>query len=522
MMIKRWLAVLLVAQLLVPSFAFAAGNCAPYRSWNTGDTLTASDLTQTAVVASTTNSTPQCLDDYSSDATQMQSITDPYPASVPSLATSTAGELERIRYILKALGGWTQWYAHTEGSTRPTQVFRGLHLRTHPDFASALTKVVLVNADEITMSTGAVVTAWSNLSADITVAGAGGLDTGSEAASTWYEIYAIRKSSDGTKNLLLHRAKDFFNDESQYVNNGQTNLRDASARTAVSQGFQVDTAGPLVAASIAVVRTLTPAGTTPTVYLELRSDDGAGKPSATVLATSDKLAAVTKATGFQALSFRFRTPATVTTATTYHLVVQGTWTIDGANYLSVRHDTGNPYARGTKATFDGATWTAVAADDLFFDLQIERNNTVVTMPAGYDQQAKIGYVYNDSGSNFVPFVARDRAVQPLALQTDTEATTGRMQLHEWSAFLPPVPVTLRVSYGSNSATDHSARLAPNPGGHSQTGYTSGGDGGVVMVWSTDILAVPGPAFPPIVTEYQRVFTGTSTATGTYTITGWEW
>jgi len=40
--------------------------------------------------------------------------TNPYPASVASLATSLAGELERIRFIIKTLTGWSQWYAHTE------------------------------------------------------------------------------------------------------------------------------------------------------------------------------------------------------------------------------------------------------------------------------------------------------------------------------------------------------------------------------------------------------------------------
>lgn len=40
-------------------------------------------------------------------------------------------------------------------------------------------------------------------SAAITSSGAGGLDTGAEANSTWYYIWVIRKSSDGTVNLLL-------------------------------------------------------------------------------------------------------------------------------------------------------------------------------------------------------------------------------------------------------------------------------------------------------------------------------
>jgi len=50
------------------------------------------------------------MDDYSTDATQMQTTTDPGEVGTESLATTLAGELERIRFILKELGGGAQWY----------------------------------------------------------------------------------------------------------------------------------------------------------------------------------------------------------------------------------------------------------------------------------------------------------------------------------------------------------------------------------------------------------------------------
>lgn len=46
-------------------------------------------------------------------------------------------------------------------------------------------------------------TAAGALTVDITVSGAGGLDTGSEANSTWYNVWFIQKSSDGTQSLIL-------------------------------------------------------------------------------------------------------------------------------------------------------------------------------------------------------------------------------------------------------------------------------------------------------------------------------
>lgn len=92
-----------------------AGNCAIFRSWETGNLLTASDLTMSFTQVGVTNMTPSCMDDYSVDTNQFRSTVDPYPGSVASLPTSLAGELERIRYILKTITGWTQWYTHTEG-----------------------------------------------------------------------------------------------------------------------------------------------------------------------------------------------------------------------------------------------------------------------------------------------------------------------------------------------------------------------------------------------------------------------
>src|SRR3990167_6787140 len=100
--------------------AGAAGACATYSTVNTGDTLTADTWNQSFVTVAQTNMVWSCLDDYSSNAGQMQSTVDPYPSSVVSLATTGQGELERIRYVIKALTGWTQWYAHTE-----TPVFAG-------------------------------------------------------------------------------------------------------------------------------------------------------------------------------------------------------------------------------------------------------------------------------------------------------------------------------------------------------------------------------------------------------------
>ncbi len=94
--------------------AWAVGSCSVFRTWNTGDSVTASDLNQSFTTAAVTNSTPQCLDDYSASVSQMQSTTDPYASGTESLATSTAGELERLRFMFKQIFGLSQWYRHDQ------------------------------------------------------------------------------------------------------------------------------------------------------------------------------------------------------------------------------------------------------------------------------------------------------------------------------------------------------------------------------------------------------------------------
>lgn len=53
---------------------------------------------------------PAGIDDYSANDTEMQTMTDPYPASATSRPTSLQGEVERLRYQLDQLIGKTYWY----------------------------------------------------------------------------------------------------------------------------------------------------------------------------------------------------------------------------------------------------------------------------------------------------------------------------------------------------------------------------------------------------------------------------
>lgn len=56
------------------------------------------------------NGIPTQQDDYSSNAAEMKTTTDPGEVGTESLATAQSGEFERLRFILKEIKGTAQWY----------------------------------------------------------------------------------------------------------------------------------------------------------------------------------------------------------------------------------------------------------------------------------------------------------------------------------------------------------------------------------------------------------------------------
>jgi hypothetical protein len=79
-------------------------------------TTRAAGLTLTANIYNTdhtnhiTNHNTTQIDDYSASVAEMKTTTDPYPSSSESQSTNLAGELERIRYMIKQITGQGQWY----------------------------------------------------------------------------------------------------------------------------------------------------------------------------------------------------------------------------------------------------------------------------------------------------------------------------------------------------------------------------------------------------------------------------
>jgi len=412
-----------------------------------------------------------------------------------------------------------------------TGLFRGLRMRSHPDEDVRTNKVSLLSADSIGMNDGEVVAGWSNVIADLSLSGAGGLDTGTEAASTWYKILAIRKSSDGTKGLMFSRAKDYFLDETYDSDDTLAPIRRATnSREAYGQGFQVDTAGYMEFVDVELAKTGTVTGN---LWFELQSNS-AGVPSGTVLATSDKVDASEVGTASQWIRFTFRTPVSLTAATTYQLVATGSWTQSDANYIGWRVDASAPaYANGAASVLE-TTWSAAAAD-ASFKIYITRNDAAATMPSGYDQQCHIGYAYNNAASNLVPFITKDRRTHSLresvgassgTILADSVDLTNVPQILSGAEVFPPGPISVTV-YGSVTPTAYLLACGPIPDGWrtfgGNVGYNRAG-GRVILGHGSGETVSLNQEFGTINTEFQAVYASNlgGAAINRLGVSSWEW
>jgi hypothetical protein len=402
-----------------------------------------------------------------------------------------------------------------------SQSFRGLSVQTHPDADKAASQV-LFSASAIVLDDGEEVRDWTNIAVDLAASGVNGLDTGAEAASTWYELWAIY---DGTnKKGVLHRAKDYFLDESWDQSGGTTEdgqhlLRDATARTKLAQGFKVDTAGLCEFVDVKLVKAGAPTGV---YWFTLESNSG-GVPSGTVLATSDKYDVSRLTTTATWVRLPFRTPASLSAATQYHLVLQGNFTVSGTNHMAWRADTtAATYANGSKAAYDGTTWTADTDDDFLFQLYITRNEVALTLPSGYTQSAKIGYVHNNGSSNLKPCAARDRCVSVAGPEWKIGSQSSAVSvLTSLAGLMPPVPCSVAVANANNTgagnrgAAGHITEILGDP---STVDHVRG----TGFYPATAFVVSPTSPAHWLLLEYQGMTIWADGATNHFWVRGFEW
>jgi hypothetical protein len=376
----------------------------------------------------------------------------------------------------------------------------------------------LVHADAIVMSDGEEVSGWDDIDVNIAAAaGIGGPDTGAEAASTWWKIFAMWNGS--TKGLMMQRAKDYKLDTSYIVSDdANQGLRSAvdNSTVKVAQGFQVATAGLIEFVDVSIGRTATPTGN---FWYTIEANNG-GVPSNTPLATSEKLdaARVMSVAGGKFVRIVFRTPFSAAAATQYHLVMQGDYTVSAANFIYWRKDTaGAGYASGSMALFDSdtSTWTVDAGADLMFKIYVTENDTALVVPSGY-RYAHIGWAYNNASSNLKHFFQRDRSI---FCGNDADWWIGNFGvtsnlLVDLAAFVPPVPIGLEATVQQVTANSHVAI-----GQLSTTDVASGSNNERVGQVDTQFVAASnGPMSRIELSQYQGFMIDSTAATNKLYVT----
>lgn len=407
--------------------------------------------------------------------------------------------------------------------------FRGLRLRTHYNALAAPSQVAVMALDEVVMSDGVRYQPPSTifpLHADVTVSGPGGLDTGTEAVSTWYEIYLIGKSSTGaTSDLraMLHKAKTYTADAAFTTPNDASRALRRATSTAtdkIAQGLQFGADGALTFVDVPLTRLGSPSGT---IWFTLQTSSGTDA-TGTVLATTVKVDALTINTTVQLIRLPFVTSPTVTNGTQYHLVMEGDYVRSDTVHISWNGVAAGGYASGAAREYNGGAWAnASGVGDFTFRAYLTRNDTALTYPVGYDHSCKLGYVYNNSAGNFVSFIAFDRDVRRLTSGAGTNdwgnTTLTTPTLVDIAGLIPPSPVIMNIA---GQGTVAGLGLV---GGGVPDGY------GVVSLYGDNgnsfvSMPVANYAFdmPDLYTQYQGAYTSITGGAGTghiYLI-GWRW
>ena len=408
-------------------------------------------------------------------------------------------------------------------SSAPTQTFRGLSVRSHPDSDSVTTKIMLMHADEIVTQDAFKATPADRLVFDKSVTGGAGGMQSAAVNSTWNKLYYIRKRSDGTEGLYGLRAKDYNPDQSQTTDNnvaGGLNFDTTVARLA--QGIQVTTTGELQFVDIKLNKAGSPTGN---YWLEVQSDT-AGSPSGSVLATSDKYDVSRLTTTATFVRIPFRTPATLTAATQYHLVLRADTSVSAVNYFQWFAANTSVYANGVAKRWDGAAWQAstnvpFTAVDFCFKLYVTRNDTAISLPSGYDQYAQIGWFYLDSGGLVKPFVANDRQIHTggPSWKIGSSAVSTSVLL-DAAAFIPPIPASVVLGVAGNVVTMNlrAGRITATDFVNTITDTADSVQSGIVL----NVTIGPTIGLNPLMLEYQGVMVATDTNTGHFWINSIIW
>jgi hypothetical protein len=93
----------------------AAAQCGVFKTWALNEILTSTDL-NSAFTRTVTSNIASCVTGDSSSVSQMRVTVDPFPGTSASQASTVQGELERLRFQLKAIVGKSYWYEVIDNS----------------------------------------------------------------------------------------------------------------------------------------------------------------------------------------------------------------------------------------------------------------------------------------------------------------------------------------------------------------------------------------------------------------------
>lgn len=405
-----------------------------------------------------------------------------------------------------------------ESLRTPTQWFQGLQIQTHRDFDVAHKHVELVDVDSIIMDDGTELRndngEWSGKVADITVSGAGGLDSGVEESGYWYEIYAIAKE-DGTRNLLLHKSILWAVETNSIAGEDATQgIRSAvdNSNVKVAQGFTFGESGPVPYVDVKLEKVGAPTGK---IWLTIETDS-AGKPSGTTVATSQAYDVSRLSQTPTTIRIPMKTSQVLSPAPTiYHLVAQGNWTISATNYVGWRMDgSAGAYTSGSKALFDSDTglWTVDADDDMIFSVACQLGDPVVSLPFGYTEKCFLGWVWNNGAGNFEPFLQVERSHRVASITTDDRniSMSGSAQLIDFLSFVPPRAI-IKVLIGIDGTGTGGGIAAIGDLRATDISYLGDTVGAQIVLYSAVTAAIPSTFGEVLMQHVGAMVHGTSGA-----------
>jgi hypothetical protein len=183
--------------------------------------------------------------------------------------------------------------------------------------------------------------------------------------------------ADGVRRTHVNEIRDITSYQGAHINQNSANynqqFRHATTTTKICQTFLASTSRVRTIALAALQLGTIPTGHTITCEIQTLTNPASstsaptGTVVSTAIATLDPRS-ITKNSS-QMVFFSFDSPA-LTNGNYYAIVLSGTATISGTNYIAFTASNANPYANGSIGLYNGSVWdmASVAAGDLRFQV----------------------------------------------------------------------------------------------------------------------------------------------------------